>query len=94
MTPTNKELRKRVSDLTGITNKEAGYAIVAVLQGLTEGLLEKGKMTLPNFGTFKIQHAAEKKSRNPRTGEPIIIPSKEVIRFKPALKLKEKLAQR
>jgi len=88
------DLRKYVSQKTGITNKEAGIVIDVVLQGIVEGITDKGKSTMPNFGRFEIKRAAARKARNPKTGEPVFVEEKEVVRFKPSKSLKEKVAQR
>lgn len=88
------ELKKYVMDQTGITAKEAGIVIDVVLQGVVEGLIRKGKATMPNFGRFEIKKTPARRARNPKTGEPVMVDEKNVVRFKPAIKLKEKVAQR
>jgi nucleoid DNA-binding protein len=42
-----------------------------------------------NFGTFSAHSVAAKKARNPQNGEPIDVPAKEKIRFKPFTAFKE-----
>jgi nucleoid DNA-binding protein len=88
------ELKKYVAQKTGITGKEAGIVIEVVLQGIVDGLTKKGKATMPNFGRFEIKRSAARMARNPRTGEPVQVAEKDVVRFKPAIALKEKVAQR
>jgi nucleoid DNA-binding protein len=88
------ELKKYVAKQTGITAKEAGIVIDVVLQGIVEGLTMKGKATLPNFGRFEIKRAAARQARNPKTGEAVFVEEKDVVRFKPAYNLKEKVAHR
>ena len=45
--------------------------------------LKKGeKVVFSNFGTFEIRKRAERKGRNPSTGEEIMIPAKDVVVFK------------
>ena len=36
------------------------------------------------FGTFKIVDRAERKARNPRTGEEVTVPAKKTLVFKPS----------
>ncbi len=88
------ELRRYVVQQTGITKKEAGIVIDVVLQGIIESITKKGKSTMPNFGRFEVKRAAARQARNPKTGEAVFVEEKEVVRFKPAKSLKEKVAQR
>ena len=88
------ELIDYVSATTGITKTESKIAIKIVLRGIVEGLFNKGAVTIPNFGRFEIKSVKAKRSRNPRTGETIMVPAKDVVRFKPAQSLKDKVAQR
>lgn len=88
------ELKKYVAKKTGITAKEAGIVIDVVLQGIVEGLTKKGKTTMPNFGRFEIKTTKPRQARNPKTGESVFVDSKEVVRFRPARDLKEKVAHR
>lgn len=60
---------------------------------IEEGLARDGLVRLHEFGTFELQWAKERRGRNPKTGEAIIIPGKNRIVFRPANKL-ETLANR
>jgi DNA-binding protein HU-beta len=46
---------------------------------------------LVGFGTFSTSKHPARKGRNPRTGEEIMIPEKNVIKFKAGAELIEKL---
>ena len=82
-------LRKYVSDKTGITINEADIAIDVVIEGIITQLLEKQKSVVQNFGTFYVKQVQQRTARNPKTGETVIVPTKKVVRFKPANKLKD-----
>ena len=43
---------------------------------------EGDSLILRNHGTYKMVRVAEKKGRNPKTGEELIIPEKVVLKFK------------
>jgi DNA-binding protein HU-beta len=56
-------------------------------------LAKKGEeVVIANFGSFKVKERAERKGRNPKTGEEIIIPAKKVVSFSPGKNLKESVA--
>lgn len=83
------ELKNFIADeLDGVTKKEAGMLIDVFLDGLREGLIKDGKVTLVGFGTFKLATQKARKARNPQTGEPVDVPEKTVPKFRPSDKLK------
>ncbi|NNE63599.1 MAG: HU family DNA-binding protein [Gammaproteobacteria bacterium] len=51
---------------------------------LTECLNTDGEYTISGIGTFRVKHRAKRKGRNPRTGESIDIPARQVVGFKAA----------
>jgi nucleoid DNA-binding protein len=81
-------LKKYIVKRTGVTAQEAGLLVDVFMDGIVESILKEGKATLPNFGTFKIKRTEARTARNPRTGEKVFVPDRNVIRFKPARKLK------
>ncbi len=84
------ELAVQMVKDSSITKNDAIKMIDEFVDILTEELMSKdGKVTLVGFGTFKILEKKQKKGRNPRTGEEIIIPRKKVVKFVPGKKLKE-----
>jgi DNA-binding protein HU-beta len=44
-------------------------------------LQNKGEFVLPGLGAFKVRARKARIARNPRTGEPIKVPAKKVVRF-------------
>jgi DNA-binding protein HU-beta len=51
-------------------------------------LLAKGEFVLPGLGAFKVRVRKARIARNPKTGEPVKVPSKKVVRFTPYGSLK------
>ncbi len=82
------QLKDWVADETAVTKAEANLMIGAVLDGIKEGILEDGKVTLVGFGTFTAVPRKARKARNPKTGEAIDVPAKMVPKFKPSAALK------
>lgn len=76
--------------------KEAGVKYEdtsAVINALRE-LIKKGeKITLQDFGTFSIDVQAERKGRNPSTGDVVVTPAKSVPKFKFNYGFKDKVAE-
>ena len=57
-----------------------------------KGSLEKGEDVLVSgFGKFCVKAKAERKGRNPATGEVAVLPARRVVTFKCSGKLREKV---
>ena len=54
-------------------------------------LAEGGRVELRGFGTFSTRLRNARVGRNPRTGDPVDVPSKRVPYFKPGKEMRERL---
>jgi nucleoid DNA-binding protein len=80
---TKAEIINRVSQVTGMSRKDAIEALEIFLSSIKEGLKNGEKVSLVGFGTFYIKHKRSRNGRNPRTGIQIQIPPKQIATFKP-----------
>mmetsp|Transcript_28455 Transcript_28455/g.60627 ORF Transcript_28455/g.60627 Transcript_28455/m.60627 type:complete len:177 (+) Transcript_28455:144-674(+) len=62
-----------VSEKTGMTKSESDLALAAVLNVIATEVADGKRISLPGFGTFKLNFRAARKGRNPATGEEIDI---------------------
>ena len=85
------QLISAVAEATGLKKKEAEAAVAAVINSIEGALVEGDKVQLIGFGTFGIKERAERKGRNPATGETMVVPAAKVVAFSPASVLKEKI---
>lgn len=76
------ELIRTIANNAGITLKDAGVALDAVLDAITAGLQEGEKVQISGFGTFEIKEKPERDGFNPKTGEQIRIPATKIPTFK------------
>jgi DNA-binding protein HU-beta len=81
-----------MADKSGLTKKECEKALNAFIEGVSDALAKKEKVTLIGFGTFSVVTRAARTGRNPSTGEPMDIAAKDVPKFSPGTNLKEKVA--
>lgn len=72
----------------GSTKADAAKALDAVLDAVAEALAKGEDIRLPGFGTFEVRETAEKRGRNPRTGEEVTIPAGKQPKFKAGAALK------
>jgi DNA-binding protein HU-beta len=83
------EFKKAVAEKAEISQVQAGAAIDAVLETITETLAKGEKLALTGFGTFEIRERAARSGRNPQTGEAIEIPASKSPAFKAGKQFKE-----
>jgi DNA-binding protein HU-beta len=85
------ELVDLVAEKAGMSKKDSETAVKAVLDSITDGLIQGNKVQLVGFGTFEVRQRKAREGRNPATGEKIKINALKVPAFKPGKALKEKV---
>lgn len=77
-----------------LNRQETRNVVNAVFRAITNGLLEKDSVAIRGFGIFKAVFQQTKTVRSPATGDSIVVPERYVPKFKAALGLKEKIAEK
>lgn len=80
---------EKISTKLNISKKQAELAYGAFVETIIEGLETEGKIRVNDLGTFEIRERAERKGRNPQTGEEIKIAASKNVAFKATKALKE-----
>jgi DNA-binding protein HU-beta len=89
---TKAELIDAVAKKAGFTKKNAGTAVAAVIDSISEALASHNKVQLVGFGTFEVRRRAAREGRNPQDPtKKIKIPARDIPAFKPGKALKEKV---
>ena len=88
-TLTRAGLVKAVWLEVGLSRAESEHFVEAVIEELTAALAVGGKVTILNFGKFDLRDKVARPGRNPKTGEPAVVPARRVVSFRPSRKLKE-----
>ena len=78
-----------VASKTGLSKKEAGMAVEAVLDVVTESLVKGEAVMFTGFGNFMVSNRAARDGINPATKAKIRIPAVTVPKFKAGKALKE-----
>ena len=89
---TKQEFTAKLAEQEGIEKKQAAAWTDAVLKTLTDALTAGEKVQFVGFGAFEVRQRAEKKARNPQTGEEMIAPAAQVPVFKAGKALKNAVA--
>ena len=86
---TKKEIVKKISEDIGLTQLKTKDIVQRTLDAIIETLVTEGRIELRNFGVFEVKRRAPRKARNPRTGDKVYVPSKNVVTFKPGKEMEE-----
>ena len=86
---TKKEIVKRISEDIGLTQLKTKDIVQRTLDAIIATLVSEGRIELRNFGVFEVKQRAPRKARNPRTGDKVYVPSKNVVTFKPGKEMEE-----
>ena len=86
---TKADIVSKVQDKTGLSQKECSILVDSLLDILKKTLDSGDNIKISGFGSFTVRQKADRKGRNPQTGETITIGSRRVVSFKcsPNLKL-------
>lgn len=85
------ELVASIAETGEMTKVAAGKALDSVLANMAEAMKRGERVTIAGFGSFRVVERAEQKGRNPQTGQAIVIPAHNVVKFRPGKKLCSKV---
>ncbi len=90
---TKKEIVKKISEDIGLTQLKTKDIVQRTLDAIIHTLVSEGRIELRNFGVFEVKQRKARKARNPRTGDKVDVPPKNVVTFKPGKEMEEKVRQ-
>ncbi len=85
-----KALKNNAADVE-LTNDQAKSLYDTFIKIMKDTIRSEEKLVLNGFGTFKVRKLAPRKGINPRTKEPLDIPSSKTVGFKPTALFKKEL---
>ncbi len=90
---TKADLVEKVADVVGpgVTKRECGRLVEAFLDAVKDALARGDRIELRGFGVFKVRHRKARTGRNPKTGEPVEVPSRDVPVFEPSRHLRSRV---
>ncbi len=83
------EIIGSISEKSGLSKAEAGRALDAFVETVTEELANGERIALVGFGSWTAEQRDARTGRNPRTGESIQIAAKRVVKFKAGASLSQ-----
>ncbi len=86
---TKADIIERIRTSLDIPNKESAEMLEAVLSTMKTTLESGENLKISGFGSFVVKSKADRRGRNPQTGEAITITSRRVLTFKPSTLLRQ-----
>jgi DNA-binding protein HU-beta len=78
---TKNEFVDQVASTSGLSKKDAGSAVDAVITSIEKALGSGQEVNFTGFGKFHVAERGAREGRNPRTGETMTIAASRVPRF-------------
>lgn len=88
---TKNDMVVTIAKATGLKQADIKRIVQMVLDGIIDVLVAEKRIELRNFGVFEVRHRKARKARNPRTGEEVQVPEKNVVTFKPGRIMHQKI---
>jgi integration host factor subunit alpha len=88
---TKADIVEKICAVNGFSKKESAEIVEQVFVILKDTLKNGDKIKISGFGSFVVREKADRRGRNPQTGEELIIESRKVLTFKPSMVLRDAL---
>ena len=88
---TKKDIIRVISEELGLTQHQISQIVHNLFHAIVNTLAKNGRVELRNFGVFEVRWRKARQSRNPRTGEKIMVPERCTVTFKPGRAVEERV---
>jgi integration host factor subunit alpha len=85
---TKADIVEKIYDKVGFSKKESAELVELVFDIMKTTLENGEKIKIAGFGNFVVKEKADRRGRNPQTGEEITISARKILTFKPSQVLK------
>ena len=93
-TTRKKDLVDRIAESTQIKNALVKAIVQNFLDEIISELTKGNRLEFRDFGVFEVKKRAARKAQNPKTLEPIDVPTRRRVKFKMGRIMKKKLNTR
>jgi integration host factor subunit alpha len=85
---TKADIVEKIYEKVGFSKKESAELVELVFDIMKNTLETGDKIKIAGFGNFVVKEKADRRGRNPQTGEEIVITARKILTFKPSQVLK------
>ncbi|MBP0493689.1 MULTISPECIES: HU family DNA-binding protein [Acetobacterales] len=78
-----------IQQSTEMTGVAAGRLAADIVAAIKAEIIENGRFSLPDFGSFSVRETPKRTALNPRTGEKVAVKAGATVKFKASPSLKE-----
>jgi integration host factor subunit beta len=71
--------------------RDMDFAVKTVLDSMTQALASGQRIEIRGFGSFSLSTRSPRVGRNPKSGEKVMVPGKQVPHFKAGKELRERV---
>ncbi|OZI24960.1 integration host factor subunit beta [Bordetella genomosp. 7] len=71
--------------------RDTDYAVKTMLDAMTQALASGQRIEIRGFGSFSLSQRSPRIGRNPKSGEQVLVPGKQVPHFKAGKELRERV---
>lgn len=90
---TKKEIVRQIADRLHETQLKTKEIVQLTFDAIIDTLIADRRIELRNFGVFEVKLRKPRKARNPRSAEPVDVPAKFVVTFKPGKEMEERVVK-
>lgn len=91
MALTKSDIISKISNGTGLTNKQSFEAFEKIIEILKTTLESGEEVMVSGFGKFSVKQKNERRGRNPAIGKDMTLAARKVVTFKSSGKLRERI---
>ena len=92
-TITRADIAQTVYEEVGLSRSESSYFVDAVLDEISDALVDGDSVKISSFGSFGVRQKEERVGRNPKTGVEAKISSRRVLVFRASHVLKDRITE-
>jgi len=91
MALTKADLIERIRSTNDLTKKQSTDIVESTINIMKDTLATGDDVLISGFGKFRVKEKAERKGRNPATGDDMMLTPRKVVTFKCSGKLRERI---
>ncbi len=88
---TKADIVELIAEKTGFTIKDIKVVVEGFIDEVKEALTENKHIEIRGFGTFKVKKHKQRKARNPRTNQEVMVPERRKAFFKVSKEMNKSL---
>jgi len=92
MTLTKAQVAESIQNRIGFPRKKSVELLETLLEIIKKSLETGDDILISGFGKFCVKHKAERKGRNPATGNDLMLPPRKVVSFKCSSVLRDRIS--